>query len=262
LVWADLQLLALRVVHHLTVPSVVAVVITHGTDTLEEAAFFLSRVLPAGLLAQKTVVLTCAMRPSTSEFPDGPQNLRDAVVVALGSLGDGVLVVCAGVVHSARNVQKAHPYRIDAFISTDSGPLGYLEEGRVRWSVLTRPSGGAAYRSKCFDIAVDQWPRVEMLVNTVGVGGAGVRSICAAPQNGDAAVLGIVVAGTGNGTVNQDMEEALDEATVRGVRVVRTTRCPQGRIVLATNAKHELPVYDGLSLVKARVALVLELLGD
>ena len=73
--WELLVQLVERIVHHLQRDAVVGVVVTHGTDTLEETAFFLSKLLPASLLESKSVVLTCAMRPASADFPDGPQNL-------------------------------------------------------------------------------------------------------------------------------------------------------------------------------------------
>ena len=127
------QRLTLRVAHHLAQPDVRGVLITHGTDTLEETAFFLHSVLPPTLLATKPVVLTCAMRRATALAPDGPQNVLDAVAVILTSGAAGVMAVCAGAVHSALDVQKTHTYRVDAFGSGDAGPLGYVEEGCVRW---------------------------------------------------------------------------------------------------------------------------------
>ena len=128
-VWRQLRA---RVAHHLAQPDVVGVVITHGTDTLEETAFFLHSALPAVDLQGKPVVLTCAMRPASALTPDGPQNVMDAVAVACAPGASGVIAVCAGVVHGAVDVQKVHSYRVDAFDSGDSGPLGYIEEGRVR----------------------------------------------------------------------------------------------------------------------------------
>ncbi len=106
------------------------IVITHGTDTLEETAWLLPNVLDAA----KPVVLTCAMRPATALVPDGPQNLLDAVSLAAEPTARGVLMVAAGVVHGAREVSKVHPLRLDAFESGDTGPLGWVEAGRVRWA--------------------------------------------------------------------------------------------------------------------------------
>ena len=114
------QALAERASHFLAQPDVQGIVITHGTDTLEETAYFLHAVLPAPLLAAKPVVLTCAMRPASAMVPDGPQNLLDACAVALTPGAAGVVAVCAGSVHGAVDVQKQHTYRVDAFSSGDS----------------------------------------------------------------------------------------------------------------------------------------------
>lgn len=110
--------LAKRCAFHLAQQDVKAVVITHGTDTLEETAYFLHRVIPPELQS-KPVVMTCAMRPATSTQADGPRNLRDAVTLAADAQARGVLVVCAGQVHHALAVQKTHSYALDAFSSGD-----------------------------------------------------------------------------------------------------------------------------------------------
>ena len=96
-VWVKL---ALRVAHHLSQSEVQAVLITHGTDTLEETAYFLHALL----MPSKPVVLTCAMRPATALVPDGPQNLMDALAVAASPGAGGVSVVCAGAVFGAEDV--------------------------------------------------------------------------------------------------------------------------------------------------------------
>jgi L-asparaginase len=118
--WAQL---ALRCAHWLGHADVAGVVITHGTDTLEETAFFLQAVLAPA----KPLVLTCAMRPATAVAPDGPQNLLDAVAVASTAGARGVVAVCAGTIHAALDVAKQHTYRVDAFSSGDAGPIGYFE---------------------------------------------------------------------------------------------------------------------------------------
>ena len=256
--WPQWQSLYTRALHHLQRDGVGALVITHGTDTLEETAFFLSQVLPAHLLASKPVVLTCAMRPSTADFPDGPTNLCDAAVVANAPDARGVLVVCAGSVHIAHDVQKVHPYRLNAFSSGEAGSIGFVEEGQVRWA---RPLVPQASRAKVgLLLPPPPWPRVEIVMNTVGMGGALVRALCVASAEPDVEVAGIVVAGTGNGTMNQDMEAALADARTQGIRVVITTRCATGQLVGVRGGPVADVAYLGLSVVKARVALVLELL--
>lgn len=253
------QQLALRVDHHLAQEDVRGIVITHGTDTLEETAFFLLSVLPLVALARKPVVLTCAMRPATALAPDGPQNLLDAVAVASASGACGVLVVCAGVLHSALEVQKVHPYRLDAFGSGDSGPLGYVEEGVIRlvknWPAALVGSGEGAMHSIA---SSSRWPRVELVLSHAGVSGAVVDALLSLGQTGLEPLRGLVVAGTGNGSVHQDLELALLRAQTKGVRVWRGTRCALGRVL--PTAGHRLPDSTGLSPVKARIALMLSLL--
>jgi L-asparaginase len=248
-VWAKL---AARVSHHLAQPDVLGVVITHGTDTLEETAFFLQALLAPA----KPVVLTCAMRPATALVPDGPQNLLDAVAVARHAGAQGVVAVCAGVVHGAADVQKAHTYRLDPFSSGDAGPIGYVEEGRLRqlrpWpqAEAGRVQAAAQTIASLTGAAV---PRVEILMNHAGAGGAIVLALQAQ------GVQGLVVAGTGNGSLHHELEAALLKAQAAGIKVVRASRCTAGR-VLPTPAD-AIPDSEGLSPVKARVQLILQLLA-
>ena len=252
-VWSRL---AQRIQAHLARDEVRAVLVTHGTDTLEETAYFLSQVLPASLLDAKPVVLTCAMRPATALTPDGPQNVLDAVRVALDAGACGVVAVCAGTIHTARYVQKSHPYRLDPFDSSDGGALGYVEEGRVRW-VRECPAVGCDAPLPGLDQPGD-WPRVEVVFCHAGANGATVRALCTSTTPGEPAVRGLVVAGTGNGTVHGDLEAALIQAQQRGVYVVRTTRCAYGAVV--PGAVSPLALGQGLPAFKERIALMLQIM--
>jgi len=249
------QNLARRCAHWLAEADVAGVVITHGTDTLEETAFFLQSVLAPS----KPVVLTCAMRPATALAPDGPQNVRDAIVVAATPGAKGVVAVCAGTVHSAFDVQKVHTYRLDAFDSGDRGPLAYVEEAAVR--VLRNwPEPRAA--APVFDRVVNSaaWPRVEILVSHAEARGAIVDALVAERKRGAAdAVQGLVLAATGNGTLHHELEAAALRAQAEGIAVVRATRCTQGRILPKPN--DALRDAGALTPVKARIALALELLS-
>jgi L-asparaginase len=239
--------LARRCAHWLAQEDVAGVVVTHGTDTMEETAFFLQCVLAPA----KPVVLTGAMRPATSAAADGPRNLADALAVAASPLAQGVTVVFAGAVHGAQDVQKEHSYRLDAFSSGDAGPIAYVEEGRLR--LLRGWPQTLALRSAGTLPDPGQWPRVEIVVNHAGAGPAIVRALVAD------GVAGLVAAGTGNGTLHQALEAALLEAHAAGVPVRRSTRCPQGRLIPLPADR--LPAADGLSPVKARIALMLELMA-
>lgn len=251
-------LLARRCALLLARDDVAAIVITHGTDTLEETAWFLQCVLAPA----KPVVLTCAMRPATAISADGPGNLRDAVACATdaAALGRGVLAVAAGRVFSARQVCKVHPYRVDAFDGGEAGPLGWVEEGRVRWAAAGMAVVQAQSAPQPPATALpeaESWPQVEVLLSHAGssaaVALAQVQALCAA------GVRGLVVAGTGNGTTHKALDAALDHAQAHGLAVRCTTRCAQGRIVQAQGADDSR--VSALPAVKARISLMLELMG-
>jgi L-asparaginase len=242
-VWRQL---ALRCAHHLARTEVAGIVVTHGTDTLEETAWFLQRVLAP----TRPVVLTGAMRPSTALHSDGPQNLLDAVTVAGSEAARGVVAVFAGAIHGARDVRKLHPYRVDSFGSGDAGPIGRIEEGELR--VFRAWPEGEAIGVDALPADTDTWPRVEIVTSHAGASGMLVRALC------DAGVDGLVAAGTGNGTLHHELQAALVEAQRRGVRVLRSTRCRDGR-VLATFSD-ALAVAGDVTPEKARVELLLQLL--
>lgn len=260
--WSHWARLAERVSQLLADPLVRSVVVTHGTDTLEETAYFLSCVVPAPLLQAKPVVMTCAMRPATALVPDGPQNLLDAAAVALDARAHGVLVLCAGRVHAALHVQKVHPYHVDAFDSGEAGALAEVEEGRVRWlapcpdapAPVLPPNVWQAWLERPAD-----WPRVEIVMSYAGASAAVVQALCASGVG--PSVRGLVVAGTGNGTVHAELEQALLQAQSDGVCVVRTSRCAYGRVVLARVAEPQTLRALPLSAVKARIAVMLELMA-
>jgi L-asparaginase len=242
--------LAVAVDAQLARAEVCGVVVTHGTDTLEETAYFLQRVLAPA----KPVVLTAAMRPATSLQADGPQNLLDAVCVAQVPGARGVVAVLAGVVHGALDVRKVHSYRLDAFASGDAGPLAHIEQGRLRqhrsWPAgeslgLARlPSDGAP------------WPRVEIVTSHAG------SSATLVPALQRAGVDGIVAAGTGNGSLHHVLEAALVVAQAAGIAVLRCTRCLGGSVIDAApvSAPPTLPSAGALTPVQTRVELVLRLL--
>lgn len=253
---AEWRALLQRVDACLADPSVRGIVVTHGTDTLEETAYLLQAVLAPA----KPVVLTCAMRPSTALVPDGPQNLVDAMLVASESGARGVVAVCAGQVHAADLVQKVHTYRTDAFDSGDAGPLGVVEAGRlVTWQPW--PSGCASAGLLRRVLADVPWPRVEWITSHAGADGHLVHALLQQSREGVAAPLrGLVVAGTGNGTLHRDLESALEEAEASGVVVWRSSRCARGRVLVTGQGRW--PAAAGqLPPAKARLALQLQLLG-
>jgi L-asparaginase len=243
-VWRSL---AQRCAHWIAQPDVAGIVVTHGTDTMEETAFFLQAVLAPA----KPVLLTGAMRPATSVAADGPQNLADALAVAASGQARGVCVVFAGTVHGAGDVQKVHAYRADAFGSGDAGAIAQVEEGRLR--VLRPWPEGAPLCAHHALPDTAQWPRVEIVMSHASAGGALVQALV---RDG---VRGLVVAGTGNGSVHHALEAALLQAKEAGVVVRRSSRCPQGRVL--PHAGDRLPAAVGLTPVKARIAVMLELIA-
>ncbi len=258
---ATWQQLAQRVAHHLARGEVGGIVISHGTDTLEETAYFLQRVLRP----DKPVVITAAMRPATALQADGPQNLLDAAAVARWPGASGVLAVLAGQVIGAFDLRKLHPYRLDAFGSGDCGPIAVIEQGRLR---QFRDWPGVAVQAEAMrqalTLEVAAWPWVEIVTSHAGADPRLIDALVAA------GVRGLVVAGTGNGTVHRDLGPALQAAMDGGVAVVRSTRCVFGALVgsgadellsAAGDKVAGLAGAGGLTPVQARVELMLRLMG-
>ncbi len=243
--------LARRVAELCARDDVDGVVITHGTDTLEESAYFLHLTVRSA----KPIVLTGAMRPATALAADGPANLLHAVAVAAhpSSAGRGVLVVMNEEIHSARDVSKVHAARLDAFASPH-GPLGLVAQGAPRWyRALTRPhTTGSA-----FDIgALDALP----LVGVVASHGNMRAEIYDAWLALGARA--IVHAGFGGGTVPEYLKAPLASLRARGVLLVRASRAAAGVLVRNANADddaHGWVVTDDQNAPRARLLTALAL---
>jgi len=243
---ATWQRLAQRAAHHLARADVCGLVVTHGTDTMEETAYFLQRVLAPA----KPVVLTGAMRPATALQADGPQNLWDAVRVARHPGARGVVVVVASAIHDAHDVRKQHSFRIDAFGSGDAAPIGYVEGAGLRL-LRSWPSGDDALGLGVIASDPSQWPWVELVFSYAAANGRNVDALVRA------GVRGLVAAGTGNGTLHRELEAALRAAEAAGVAVRRTTRVAQGMVVGDAAPYSAARAHTA---VQARVELMLELM--
>ncbi len=238
--------LAQAVQRHLARPEVCGIVITHGTDTLEETAFFLHHTVRA----DKPVVLTAAMRPATAPSPDGPQNLVDACTVARDTQARGVVAVLGGQVWAGADVRKVHGYRVDAFSGGDAGPLALVQDGQIRllraWPAAQPDHGGA------LAVNPSAWPVVDIITSHAGARAATVDALVAAGARG------LVVAGTGNGSVHAELLAALRRAQAQGVQVLRASRCLAGGVVGSPDGA--LPTLGDATPAQARVLLMLRLL--
>jgi L-asparaginase len=232
-------------------PEVAGVVVTHGTDTLEETAYVLHRTVDA----PKPLVLTAAMRPATAPSPDGPQNLLDAVTVARTPGAAGVLAVVAGRIHAGAELRKLHGWRVDAFGSGEAGPVGVVDDGTVR---CFRPwPRAAALHPAASMLPADEaaWPAVDIVTSH-----AGARAVVIDALVG-AGARGIVIAGTGNGSVHAELAAAARRAIAAGVPVRRASRCLLGGVVGESMHLRDLPSTGGLTPVQARIELMLDLIG-
>lgn len=228
------------------------VVITHGTDTIEETAFFL-HLVSAG---EKPVVLTGAMRPATALSADGPLNLYNAVAIAAhpDSQGRGVMVVMNDVIHGARDVTKTHTTLVQTLESPSQGPLGAIHYGRLRFA--RRPTRERPSETLFPLEAAEHLPRVEIFYAYAGFRADLVE---AAIERG---ARGIVVAGVGNGNVSSAALEALAHASARGTLVVRSTRAGSGAVMRNIEIDDDALGFvasDGLNPQKARILLQLAL---
>jgi L-asparaginase len=244
--------LARRVNELLARDDVAGVVITHGTDTLEETAYFLDLVVKSA----KPVVLVGAMRPSTAISADGPMNLYNAVALAASheAVGRGVLVCMNDRIDAARDVTKTNTVALDTFRSPELGVLGIMEGGRP---VFYRTADRAHTTATEFDIkGLGELPNVGIALAYAGSGRVAIDALVAA------GVKGIVNAGVGDGSLSVEARAALAEARKRGILVVRASRIPGGPVVRDGEADDDaldFVVADNLSPQKARILLALAL---
>lgn len=241
--------LVARIRHWIDVERVDGVVITHGTDTLEETAMLLH-------LTQQTdtpIVMTAAMRPSTSLSADGPLNLLNAVRLAANpaARGRGVLVALNQRVHAARDVQKGHTYAVEAFASPDMGPLGFVLDTQVQFQRAARPVAASDVLPMP---SAGQWPWVEVVASYAQPDARMIDALV------DAGVKGLVIAATGAGSIHTNLEAALNRASRQGVFVLRSTRTGAG-VVPAQADGRGWASSGSLNPYKARVLLTLLLVS-
>ncbi len=244
--------LAKRVNAALADPGTDGVLITHGTDTLEETSYFLALVTSS----MKPVVMVGSMRPATAISADGPGNIYNGVAVVTnpGAKGKGTLVVLNDEIHYARNVVKTNTTTVQTFASINRGPAGVVNTGKIQWfEPMDRKVGPATG----FSIdALDKLPRVDVIYAHANMS---ADLIDAAIKNG---AKGVVIAGVGDGNMTTPALDALTRAAKSGIVVVRSTRLPSG-IVLRNNEVNDdekgFIASGELNPAKSRVLLQLAL---
>lgn len=225
------------------------IVITHGTDTLEETAYFLNLVLKT----DKPVVLTGSMRPSTATSADGPLNLYQAVALAKNeeAVGKGVLVVFSDGIYGSRDVTKVNTFRTDAFSQKDLGCLGYMRDDKAFFfnsSTKLHTTGSE------FNIEnIDSLPRVDILMFYIDAEKDLLNYVSKNCQ-------GIVLAGAGSGGSSTSWDNAIAKIVESGIPVVRSSRIGNGLITYDKSETQTKGIYSvNLSPQKARILLSLAL---
>ncbi len=202
-------------------PKVDGIVITHGTDTMEETAYFLNLVTKS----DKPVVLVGSMRPADATSADGPGNLYNAVATAAdrGARGRGVLVAMNDEIHAARNVVKIDTTNVETFNSMNRGPQGLVHSGDISW--FERMDKKDTSDSEFSIEGRERLPRVDILYAHANM----------SPDLIDAALAsgakGLVIAGVGDGNMSKEALQKLEQAAKSGIVVVRSTRLPSGMVL-------------------------------
>jgi L-asparaginase len=244
--------LATRVNALLAQPDVAGVVITHGTDTIEETAYFLNLVVKS----PKPVVLTGSMRPSTALSADGPLNFYNAVGVAASpqAAGRGVLVVLNDWIHGAGSLTKTSTTAVQTFLSPISGLIGTVSYGQPEFY-----RGPVGKNTTTSEFSVDNntvLPRVDIIMASENMDGAMINAAVAAGAKG------IVIAGVGNGNMTASAVTALAAQAKKGIVCVRSSRVTTGNVgrnVEIDDDKYGFVASLGLNPQKARVLLRLAL---
>jgi L-asparaginase len=245
--------LATRINELLAQPDIAGVAITHGTDTIEETAYFLNLVIKS----KKPVVLTASMRPSTALSADGPLNFYNAVAVAANkdAAGRGVLVVVNDWIHGAASLTKTSTTAVQTFLSPQSGLIGTIAYGTPEW--YRGPVGKNTVTS---EFSVDKntvLPRVDIIMAYENMDG---KIIDAAAASG---AKGLVIAGVGNGNMTKSALDALAAQAKKGIVCVRSSRVATGQVgrnVEVNDDSLGTIASLGLNPQKARVLLRLAML--
>jgi L-asparaginase len=231
------------------------VVVTHGTDTMEETAHFLNLTVKN----KKPVVMTGAMRPATAMSADGPLNLFNAVAVAAdpAAAGRGVLVVMNDRIHGAHSLTKTNTTSVETFLSPVNGLIGTVIYGKITY--FRFPFRRHTYRSEFAVDGVTDLPRVDILYACADMPADLVD--CSISRG----ARGIVIAGDGNGNMSAETVQQATRAAAQGTVIVRSSRVPTGTVSRNVEIDDDslgFIVSDELNPAKARILLMLALLDD
>ncbi len=232
-------------------PEITGIVITHGTDTMEETGYFLTLVLRT----DKPVVLVGAMRPATAISPDGPMNLYNAVAVAAdrAAAERSVVVVANDEIHFAREVSKTNTTQVGTFRSTSRGLAGLVHSGKVHF--YAKPVRRHT-RESSFSLGIDPFPQVDIIYAYAGMG---AELIEAAVRAG---ARGLVIAGMGDGNLGAKALAAAADAVRAGVAIVRSSRTGGGFVERngeIDDDRNGFIVADELNPQKSRILLLLSI---
>ena len=249
--WLDLHAAVMKAVHN---PDVAGIVVTHGTDTLEETATFLHLSVDS----DKPIVVVGAMRPATAYSADGPANLLDACSVAAcpGARGRGTLVVMNGRIHSGLWVGKRHVSSVEAFDSPLAGAVGEVADQAVQWFRAAGRAPTVAWQTPSTWKTPAAWPRVDIAVAYAGVDETAMRAFVAAGAQG------IVHAGLGNANTPTAYRAFIQSLPAQGVLVARCARFITGSVTRASvyaDAEHGILTAGPLPPHKVRIILLLGL---
>ncbi len=228
------------------------VVITHGTDTMEETAYFLNLTVKS----DKPVILAGSMRPSNAIGADGPANLYNAVAAAISPACKGLGVLCCmnNQLLDAKTVIKTHTIDCDTFEGGPSGIIGYIFNGQAH--ILQTPNNKHTEDS-VFDVShLDKLPKVGIVYGYANASPLPMKAFV------DAHFDGIVLAGVGDGNFYKDVFDVAVKAQKQGIQIVRSSRCPTGPTCLNSevdDSKHHFVASLDLNPQKARVLLMLAL---
>ena len=226
------------------------VVVTHGTDALEETAYFLDITVPN----DKPVVVVGAMRPPGTVSADGPINLIHAIQTAGAeeSMGRGTLIVLNEEVHDARDATKTHTRSVQTFQSRSWGPLGRVGRGGVQYSRNSAKRQGSAVEFDISDRTAEDLPRVDILYSYNGADGVAAQAMV------DAGAAGLVLAGSGGGGTSRALGATLRELGEAGTWIVRTSRVGSG--TAGSWGRGTFVGGDDLLAQKARILLMVALM--